>query len=75
MRRGKAAVKFNADAAWLTFSHGGLLCVFNFAADAQRVRLPSGEWDLVLRSDGQGAESAAELPGKAVFIYRCRGEP
>jgi maltooligosyltrehalose trehalohydrolase len=73
MGRGKAAVKFNAGAAWLTFIHGGLLCVFNFAVAAQRVRLPSGEWDLVLRSDRQGAESAHEVPGKTVFIYRQRG--
>jgi maltooligosyltrehalose trehalohydrolase len=73
MGRGKAAVKFNADAAWLTFIHGGLLCLFNFALTAQRVRMPSGEWDLVLRSDGQGAESADEVPGKTVFIYRQRG--
>jgi maltooligosyltrehalose trehalohydrolase len=73
MGRGKAAVKFNADAAWLTFIHGGLLCVFNFAVAAQRVRLPSGEWDLMLRSDRPGTESAGEVPGKAVFIYRQRG--
>jgi maltooligosyltrehalose trehalohydrolase len=73
MGRGKAAVKFNVGAAWLTFIHGGLLCVFNFAVAAQRVRLPSGEWDLVLRSDRQGAESAHEVPGMTVFIYRQRG--
>jgi len=73
MGRGKAAVKFNAGAAWLTFIHGGLLCVFNFAVAAQRVRLPSGEWDLVLRSDRQGVELAHEVPGKTVFIYRQRG--
>lgn len=73
MGRGKAAVKFNADAAWLTFIHGGLLCVFNFAVAAQRVRLPSGDWDLMLRSDRPGTESADEVPGKAVFIYRQRG--
>jgi maltooligosyltrehalose trehalohydrolase len=73
MGRGKAAVKFNADAAWLTFIHGALLCVFNFALTAQRVRMPSGEWDLVLRSDRPGAESADEVPGKTVFIYRQRG--
>jgi maltooligosyltrehalose trehalohydrolase len=70
--RGKAAVKFDADAGWLTFIHGGLLCLFNFAAAAQRVRLPSGEWDLVLRSDRREAEPADDIPGQAVFIYRRR---
>ena len=44
--RGKAAVKFDGRAGWLTFVHGGVLCVFNFAAAAQRVRLPSGEWEI-----------------------------
>jgi hypothetical protein len=70
--RGRAAVKFDAGAGWLTFIHGGLLCLFNFAAAAQRVRLPSGEWDLVLRSDRREAEPADEIPGQAVFIYRRR---
>ena len=71
--RGRAAVKFDAAAGWLTFIHAGLLCVFNFALAAQRVRLPSGEWDLVLRSDRPRAEPAGEMSGQAVFIYRRRG--
>jgi maltooligosyltrehalose trehalohydrolase len=71
--RGRAAVKFDAAAGWLTFIHAGLLCLFNFAVTAQRARLPSGEWDLVLRSDRQQAEPADEIPGQAVFIYRRRG--
>jgi maltooligosyltrehalose trehalohydrolase len=71
--RGKAAVKFDSDARWLTFLHGDLLCVFNFALAAQRVRMPSGEWDLVLRSDEGEAEAAEEVPGQSVVIYRRRG--
>jgi hypothetical protein len=52
--------------------------LFNFAGEAQRVRRPSGEWDLVLRSDRQEAEPADEVPadevpGQTVFIYRRRG--
>jgi maltooligosyltrehalose trehalohydrolase len=72
MGRGKAAVKFDAGAGWLTFIHGDLLCLFNFAVAAQRVRMPSGEWELVLRSDRQEAEAALEVPGQTVFIYRRR---
>lgn len=70
--RGKAAVKFDARAGWLTFVHGGVLCVFNFAAAAQRVRLPSGEWDLALRSDMKEAEPPDGVPGRTTLIYRKR---
>jgi maltooligosyltrehalose trehalohydrolase len=70
--RGKAAVKFDARAGWLTFVHGGVLCVFNFAAAAQRVRLPSGEWDLALRSDMKEAEPLDGVPGRTTLIYRRR---
>jgi maltooligosyltrehalose trehalohydrolase len=70
--RGKAAVKFDARAGWLTFVHGGVLCVFNFAAAAQRVRLPSGEWDLALRSDVNEAELPDGVPGRTTLIYRRR---
>jgi maltooligosyltrehalose trehalohydrolase len=70
--RGKAAVKFDARAGWLTLVHGGVLCVFNFAAAAQRVRLPSGEWDLALRSDMKEAEPLDGVPGRTTLIYRRR---
>jgi len=70
--RGKAAVKFDARAGWLTFVHGGVLCVFNFAAAAQRVRLPSGEWDLALRSDMKEGEPLDGVPGRTTLIYRRR---
>ncbi len=73
MGRGKAAVKFDAGAGWLTFIHGGLLCLFNFAVAAQRVRMPSGEWELVLRSDRQEVEPEDDVPAQTVFIYRRRG--
>ncbi len=71
-RRGKAAVKFDARAGWLTFTHGDVLCVFNLAAAAQRVRIPGGEWDLAVRSDMKESQTAGEVPGRATFIYRRR---
>jgi maltooligosyltrehalose trehalohydrolase len=64
------AVKFDEKAGWLRFVHDGVLCVFNFAAVAQRVPMPGGEWDLVLRSDMKEAKPAHEMPGEATFIYR-----
>jgi maltooligosyltrehalose trehalohydrolase len=70
--RGRAAVKFDAGGGWLTFIHGSVLCVFNFAAGAQRVRMPSGEWDLAMRSDMKEAEPVHEAPGRATLIYRRR---
>jgi maltooligosyltrehalose trehalohydrolase len=63
------AVKFDAKAGWLSFVYDGILCVFNFAPVAQRVPMPAGEWDLVLRSDMKEAEPASEVPGQATFIY------
>jgi maltooligosyltrehalose trehalohydrolase len=47
----KAAVNFNAEAEWLNFCHSGVLAVFNLSKEAQRVPMPSGDWQLVLRSD------------------------
>jgi maltooligosyltrehalose trehalohydrolase len=70
--RGKAVVKFDARAGWLTFVHGGVLCVFNFTSAAQRVRLPSGEWDLALRSDAKEAEPMDGVSGRTTLIYRRR---
>jgi len=57
----KAAVKFDAEAGWLTFVHGGVLCVFNFSAAAQRVPVPRGEWE---------PAPAGEIPGHATAIFR-----
>lgn len=70
--RSKAAVQFDAKAGWLKFAFGGLLCVFNFAADAQRVRMPRGAWDLALRSDTREATPVDEVPGHGTLIYRRR---
>jgi maltooligosyltrehalose trehalohydrolase len=60
---GKAAVKFDAEAGWLNFVHGDVLCVFNFSAAAQRVPLPRGEWEPAL---------AGAIPGHATVIFRRR---
>ena len=59
----KAAVKFDAEAGWLTFVHGDVLCVFNFSAAAQRVPVPRGEWE---------PAPAGEIPGHATVIFRRR---
>jgi maltooligosyltrehalose trehalohydrolase len=74
-RRGrtKAAVSVDAKAGSLRFVLGDVLCVFNFAATPQRVRMPRGEWDLILRSDLKQAILAGEVPGQATLIYRRRG--
>jgi maltooligosyltrehalose trehalohydrolase len=71
--REKAAVKFDAAAGWLTFAHGGVLCVFNFAAAAQRVPLPGGGWELALASDGRQATSADEVPARGTLIFAPGG--
>jgi maltooligosyltrehalose trehalohydrolase len=71
--RTKAAVNFDAKEGWLRFVHDDVLCVFNFAATAQRVRMPRGEWVLALRSDMKEAKMAGEVPGQATLVYRRRG--
>jgi maltooligosyltrehalose trehalohydrolase len=64
----KAVVKFDEQAAWLTFVHNGVLAVFNLSAALQRVPLPSGEWQLKLRSDSEAPASEA-MPPKSTFVY------
>lgn len=65
--RTKPAVKISAPKRWLTYAHGGVLAVFNFAERAQRVPMPSGEWELVL-----GGAEASEVPAQGTLIYKKR---
>jgi maltooligosyltrehalose trehalohydrolase len=65
----KVATNFNATAEWLTFVHNGVLAVFNFSDRSQRVPLPSGEWQLILRSDSDEAALATDLPARTTFIF------
>jgi len=69
---GKATVSADAEAGYLRFVLGDVLCVFNFAATPQRVRMPRGEWDLALRSDMKEAALADKAPAHATLIYRRR---
>jgi len=68
----KPAVSVDAKAGHLRFVLGDVLCVFNFASTPQRLRMPRGEWDLVLRSDMEEAAPAGEVPGQATLVYRRR---
>ena len=76
-RRGRIKAAVNADpkAGSLRFVHGDVLCAFNFAAAPQRVRMPTGEWDLVLRSDMKAAQLADEIPAQTTFVYLRRRQP
>ncbi len=67
----KTLVCFNAQAEWLNFCHHGVLAVFNFRNEAQRVPMPGGEWKLALRSDAVGA-SGDLMPAQTTFIYTGR---
>ena len=63
------AVKFDEAAQWLTFVHNGVLVALNWRDRAQRVPMPGGEWNLLMRSDsGQALEEEA-MPPRTVFIY------
>ena len=72
--RGKAAVKADPKAGWLRFVHGDLLCAFNFAAAAQRVPMPRGEWELELWSNMKEGKPPREMPAQATVIYRRRAK-
>jgi maltooligosyltrehalose trehalohydrolase len=67
----KPLVKYNAEKNWLTYVHGTLLAVFNFAADPQRIVLPTGGWELTLASCNETADAQA-VPGGATLVYKKR---
>jgi maltooligosyltrehalose trehalohydrolase len=71
--RAKAIVKFDAKAGSLRFVHDDVLCVFNFSAKSQRLRMPHGEWELALRSDMTEVKAAEDVPAQATLVYRRRG--
>jgi maltooligosyltrehalose trehalohydrolase len=62
-------LRCDAEAGWLTMRLGNTLAVFNLAAHAQRVEMPSGEWELVLSSDARDSLASAELPGHVTRVY------
>ena len=62
-------VSFDEAAEWLTFVHNGVLAVFNFGAQARRVPMPEGEWNLAMRSDSEQAPGADTMPPRSTFIY------
>ena len=65
-------MKSDAQKGWLRFAHDDVLCVFNFAATAQRVPMPRGEWDLALESEMNEARAAGDVPAQTTRIYRRR---
>jgi len=68
-------VNFDAAAQWLTFVHNGILLALNWNDRAERVPMPDGEWNLVMRSDsGQAllvdqALQVDAMPARTTFIY------
>ena len=67
---GRARIKFDADANWLRFEHGGLVMLFNFAATAQLVAAPAGEWDVALSSTGRDLEARSDLLPNETRVLR-----
>jgi maltooligosyltrehalose trehalohydrolase len=64
----KAMVNFDEEAGWLSLCHNGVLAVFNLSARAQRLPLPGGDWELVIRSDDMDGP-IDPMPAHATFIY------
>jgi maltooligosyltrehalose trehalohydrolase len=80
LRRGKAlsarrkpVVKSNSKAGWLRFEHGGLLAVFNFTLQSQRVPMPGGQWERLLASHTSAAALTPLIPAQGTCIYGKRG--
>jgi maltooligosyltrehalose trehalohydrolase len=70
--KAKAQVKFDRHRQWLRFVHQGLLVVCNLSPQSRQVPLPSGEWDLLLRSDETAPRATAQMPAQSTFIYASR---
>jgi maltooligosyltrehalose trehalohydrolase len=66
---GKAQVKFDAAAAWLSFVHNGVLAVFNLSEHPQHVPLPKGAWRPLLSSNSTPASPADIMPAQATYIF------
>ena len=62
-------VQFDAAAEWLAFVHNGVLAVFNLGDRTQRVPMPAGDWNLLLRSDSREALPAEDMPARTTFIF------
>jgi maltooligosyltrehalose trehalohydrolase len=69
-RISKAKVKFDTGAQWLQFQHAGVLALFNFAAEPQRVPLAAGAWELALCSHAIGGDMAEQIPAHGTRIYK-----
>ena len=67
-------VKYSAEKNWLTFMHGALLAVFNFAGEPRRIALPAGEWDLVLASEASSVGGQPEVPAGGTLVYKNRAD-
>jgi maltooligosyltrehalose trehalohydrolase len=69
-RNAKPKIKFHEQSQWLRFAVGETLAMFNFAAHAQHVPMPPGDWELVLSSATRDVGLAAEIPAHGTRIYR-----
>ena len=69
--RVKPMVKFNVEKSWLTYVHGDLLAVFNFADEPQRIPMPAGAWDMELASSNDAA-GALLVPEYGTLVYKKR---
>jgi maltooligosyltrehalose trehalohydrolase len=65
-------IRCDAGSGWLTMRLGNTLAVFNLAGRAQRIEMPSGEWDLVLSSDARDADAAADLGAHGTRVFQRR---
>ncbi len=71
-RTAKPRIKFDAAAKWFRFTLGDTLAMFNFAAHAQPVPLPAGDWDMILSSEAADTGTMSEMPARGTRVFRVR---
>jgi maltooligosyltrehalose trehalohydrolase len=62
-------IQFDAAAEWLAFVHNGVFAAFNLADRPQRLPMPAGDWNLLLRSDSHEALPAEDMPARTTFVF------
>jgi maltooligosyltrehalose trehalohydrolase len=62
-------IQFDAAAEWLAFVHNGVFAAFNLADRPQRLPMPAGNWNLLLRSDSLEALPTEDMPARTTFIF------
>ncbi len=71
-RTAKPKMKFDAASKWFRFIVGDTLAMFNFAAHAERVPMPAGDWEMILSSEVHDTDAGSAIPARGTRVFRLR---